>query len=647
MIENFHKPRLSKPVYQQKQSLTVDFQIISSTFQTKEHGVAQDSKIVPVVDENSGMDAGAALRPGRPAQSGQWPADLTMLWSAQPNDSLRWEAFFAYLDTSRLDAGQKIDLVSQALEPIHQAGLRRSEGLALQQLGSLNLEQGDYERASRNLLSALQVFQSAADSTLMAGVYTNLGSLNYYQQVYPVAIQYWKYATGFYERRPNPLKLSVNYSNLGAAYSELNMLDSARWFHREALEQAGLSGDAAQIAAAYQNLGVTAEAAGRLSEALQHFQNAQGILDSLHDLPGLVRSYLNIGNLLEANRRFREAYEMNRKALALIPEANNPAYYRTVYLNLANLAHKLGEYKEAFEFLQKHQIYKDSILNEENNRTIQALQTQFEAEKEARENSLGPTPGDHRSLSVKLGSQGQWILIILLAALLGALAWAILGNRRRTGELLSAYLPPALARELQTTGRVAARRHDSVSVLFADLLGFTTHRPDLAPEVLVALIDRYYQTFDHILEKHGVEKVKSIGDAYMCAAGWPDPRPDHALALTRVALEMQEWIERQRGLGDEARVWQIRIGIHSGPVVSGMAGVRKYDYDLWGQTVHTATEIARSGLAGRINVSEATARPIAGHFFLEPQPPREIGGIGPVAIYQIKGRRLKEQENKG
>jgi adenylate cyclase len=570
-----------------------------------------------------------SFQPGR-AQTKDWPSDLVALWESRPSDTERWQVFFEYLDTSRLDVDRQTAMINAALERIRGARLQAVEAEALRQLGIRALDQEQYDQASQLFVQSLGVFQAIGDSSGMTMVTTNLGTLEYHRNQFPTAILYWKGAIAWLERHPDATRQATIYGNLGAAYSQLNRLDSARYFHAQSLALAREANDARATAEAYNNLGVTAEYSGRLNDALDYYERARTILDSLQDVTGLVRSYLNISYVLESYGRTREAYDMNRRALELIPRTGNPSFFRLAYLNLANVSYKLGLYREAYDYLVKHQTYKDSLTTLENTRILDELQLQ----KRAGETALASEQGTTASLRQR---QQRLLLIgsLLLTALIAALGYTIWRNKRRTEELLFGVLPRSVARELRLRGSVAPRQHEQCSVLFAGLIGFDEQGRSVAPDVLVGLIDRYYQAFEQIVVRHGIEKMKTIGDAFMCAAGVPNPVADHAAVLVRAAREMLAWVEQQRNTAEGARTLQLRIGIHSGPVVSGVVGVQRYAYDIWGDTVSIAVHLEERGLPGEITISEATAELIKGRFALEAREPAEVPGIGRFRMFLV------------
>jgi guanylate cyclase len=202
--------------------------------------------------------------------------------------------------------------------------------------------------------------------------------------------------------------------------------------------------------------------------------------------------------------------------------------------------------------------------------------------------------------------------------------------------LLLNILPGPIAERLKNSNDTIADEYDSSSILFADVAEFTPMSAEMTPTDLVSLLDEVFSDFDDLVDACGLEKIKTIGDAYMVASGIPTPRPDHAKALCDLALDMQELV-RSRTYG--GRHLEFRIGVSSGPVVAGVIGSKKFSYDLWGDSVNTASRMESFGQAGRIQITEATMSLIDDDFICEPGGIVEVKGKGPMPVWFVEGRR--------
>lgn len=223
--------------------------------------------------------------------------------------------------------------------------------------------------------------------------------------------------------------------------------------------------------------------------------------------------------------------------------------------------------------------------------------------------------------------------------LLANTAVELQSSKTRADELLRHLLPANIADELQAHGSVRPVKHEDVAILFADFTGFTLVTNQITPDELVADLNECFCHFDWVVMRHGVEKLKTIGDAYICATGLNDPQPDDALRLLRAALEIRDYIqERHARLAARGKpCWNIRIGLHSGPLVAGVVGVRKFVYDVWGDTVNTAARIETAGLGGRINASVEFLNRVRGRVEFESRGGIECKHKGELEMAFING----------
>ena len=221
-------------------------------------------------------------------------------------------------------------------------------------------------------------------------------------------------------------------------------------------------------------------------------------------------------------------------------------------------------------------------------------------------------------------------------------------EQEKSDRLLRNILPERVAREIKTTGAAEPTNYDAVSVLFTDFVGFTSIGESMRPEELVRELDGCFTQFDEIVVRNGLEKLKTIGDAYMCAGGLPVSNQTHAIDACLTALEFQAFMDQMKDLKSSLDLpfWELRIGIHTGPVTAGVVGKMKFAYDIWGDAVNTASRCESAGVSSRINISETTHAIVAPFFQCEDRGIVAVKGKGEMHMYFVNGLRPEFAEDE-
>jgi class 3 adenylate cyclase len=264
-------------------------------------------------------------------------------------------------------------------------------------------------------------------------------------------------------------------------------------------------------------------------------------------------------------------------------------------INDSLYAAESGKKLQQMEFAK--QLLDDSIATAGKERTVQAVhEKEVQQEKKTRNWSIA---GGTLGLLLAVGFYSRWRYVKKSRA-------ALQVEKDRSEDLLLKILPEDIANELKEKGRSDARDFEMVSILFSDFKGFTQISEKLSAVELLTEIGRCFEAFDGIMEKYGIEKIKTIGDAYMAAGGLPIPTENAVKNTVLAGLEMQEFISKRKEVLDleGKHGFEMRVGIHTGPVVAGIVGVKKFQYDIWGDTVNTASRLESSGEVGKVNVSE-------------------------------------------
>ena len=249
------------------------------------------------------------------------------------------------------------------------------------------------------------------------------------------------------------------------------------------------------------------------------------------------------------------------------------------------------------------------------------------------------------ALNVTVGGLLVFTLLALFADQRRNALAALRVEQAKAESLLLNILPQSIADRLKAEPRTIADQFSSASILFADVVDFTPLSEGLSPTELVGMLDRLFSHFDELAERHELEKIKTIGDCYMVAAGVPSPRPDHARALALMALDMQAAMGSLDGEVGQLGL-ELRVGINSGPVVAGVIGRKRFLYDLWGDAVNTASRMESHGTKGRIQITRATKELLEDEFVYEPRGTIPIKGKGEIEVWYLVGPQTGASTNR-
>jgi len=352
-------------------------------------------------------------------------------------------------------------------------------------------------------------------------------------------------------------------------------------------------------------------------------------LDQTQSLVGLGQAYQSKGD-------FSEAIDAYIKSINLATPLNAVTEIKDAYQGLAEVYSNQLDFTNAFKYQKLLLNIKDTIYNINTDKKLGTLQFGFEMDK--KESQIKIQQGEiKRQKLVNYGFIGGFSVVLLFAIVFFKQRNKISKEKRRSEELLLNILPEETAEELKATGTAKARSLDMISVLFTDFKNFTQASERLTPEELVAEINLCYSEFDRIITRHGVEKIKTIGDSYMCAGGLPVANATHAFDTVSAGLEMIAFIEKnkQDKISRGIPFFELRLGIHSGPVVAGIVGIKKFAYDIWGDTVNTASRMESSGAVGQVNISDSTYELIKNKFKCTSRGKIEAKNKGSIEMYFV------------
>ena len=320
------------------------------------------------------------------------------------------------------------------------------------------------------------------------------------------------------------------------------------------------------------------------------------------DTTGVFKEDKNIPVGKMANLQKGIAYLNNAIDLAKEIEYLNAVQEYSKYLSEA-LA-MTGDYKKALASYIQFTSAKDSVFNTENNIKITNLETKRDLELKDKQIEI-----DRLAVEKKRNERGFYIagIVLMLVVIIVIIRnyKQLSAEKQKSEELLLNILPAEVATELKEKGTAEAKLFDRVTVMFTDFVGFSMISERLTPQQLVNELDTCFKAFDRITTKHNIEKIKTVGDAYLAVSGLPAATPLHAANIVSAAIEIAEFmLQRHLELGN--KTFEVRIGIHSGSVVAGIVGVKKFAYDIWGDTVNIAARMEQHGMPGKVNISQTT-----------------------------------------
>jgi class 3 adenylate cyclase len=363
------------------------------------------------------------------------------------------------------------------------------------------------------------------------------------------------------------------------------------------------------ITATSNNMGGLYMELGDFENALKAFTKCYLISTDSKDTSVQLTSAINLGEAYLSLKDYEKAQSYMLTALKLSREMSYKAKEQEVCKLLTKLYEETDQVKLALEYYKLYDELKSSIFDAHKANEIHQLQTQYEVDKKEKEAALERK----KNAALKIAHD-------------------------RADALLMNILPSEVAEELKEKGSAEPRLFENTTVLFTDFKNFTLVSEKLSPKQLVNELHECFTAFDGIISKYDIEKIKTVGDAYVAASGLPTPNPHHASEIIMAALEMRDFIvNRNKQFQHTGQpTFEMRIGINSGHVVAGIVGVKKFVYDIWGDTVNTAARMEQHGEPGKVNISETTYQLVKHKFSCNFRGQIEAKNKGKLNMYFVE-----------
>ena len=621
---------------------------------------------------------------------------LYTIWQDESqSDTARVYAFYGYIWNGFLfqQPDSAYELAESLVAYSQKKQYAKGVGMGYNLQGVSYAIRGDYDKALDHYKQGLVSYEENGNKEGIADVLNNMGGLHNFRGNYPKALACYKRSLKIKKERGDKRKISSTLGNIGLIYQEQGDYDKALEYFERSMELDKELGDKMGIGGGLENIGIIYFFQEKYAAALDHFERALKIREEVGDISRIGTTLQNIGNVYREQGDYSKAliyFEQSLKHHEEYGNKNGITYVLKNFGDVYNLqrehqraislcqrgldvaeeigsltrqkanceclydAYKgLGNNKEALAYFERVQVLNDSLNETETAKKLQ----RYEFDKEVLADSLRQEEDKHR---IELAHQkevaqkdktrnllmgGGLFLLLIAFGLFGRNRYVnrskeqIQKEKERSDELLLNILPEEVAEELKEKGAAAAQLIDHVTVLFTDFKGFTALSEKLSPKELVDDLNICFSEFDRITAKYGIEKIKTIGDAYMAAGGLPTPNSTHATDVIKAAMEMRDFVEAGKANKIEQGLpfFEIRIGVHSGPVVAGIVGVKKFQYDIWGDTVNTASRMESSGEVGKVNISQSTYEQVNDdpQFTFEHRGKVEAKGKGQVDMYFV------------
>jgi class 3 adenylate cyclase/tetratricopeptide (TPR) repeat protein len=551
---------------------------------------------------------------------------------------------------------EALDSYTQSLSLFKEAGDNVGIANMHNNIGVIYYDQGDDVKALENYLESLKYAELSGDKLRTLSALNNIGGV-YNQKSITInkALEYYLKALPICEELGKQDELGAICVNIGSIYFDKKDDKQAMLYFNKALKAYGNSEGSLN---AYNGMGKLYAREANFDLALANHNKALTLAEKLGAKISIVQSLRGMGELYEKKGDYATAIEYYKRAEAPALELRANNELKDLYRQMSKTYSNSGDYANAFKYQSLFSNIKDTLYNIETDKKLGSLQFDFDMQKKQGEINLLTKDKALNELQIKRqrlaknAFAGGLLLVLLIAVLIlrNYLAKVktnkILDQQKEQIEhLLLNILPAEVAQELKDSGKATPRNYDSVPVMFTDFKSFTTHADKMSPQELVEELNSCFMAFDDIIEKYKLEKIKTIGDSYMCAGGIPSPDDKRAYNMVMASLEIQEYIVdnnmRRTNRGQEP--WDLRIGVHVGPVVAGVVGKKKYAYDIWGSTVNIASRMESNGAPGQVNISASTYELVKDQFVCSYRGKIYAKNVGDIDMYFVE----KVLENAG
>jgi len=489
---------------------------------------------------------------------------------------------------------------------------------------------GNYKLALEQYLEALKIYEASDRQDEIAVTYNNIGSVNAQMGNAESALEYYGLSFDISEAQGKKIPMAYSLNNIGTLYADLDYNEEALAIFTQTYELARDGEDSSLSATALFNMASVNEKQGNFEEAFENYGLAFQNYENIGDQEGIISVFNNVGTLFAQMGDFESALREHTNALNMARDISYREGLQSALRNISRDYESLGQFEEANRYLTLYTELREILRNEEVAKRFADAQTIYETEKKDAQIEEQKQELTLQSLRIQLMTVIIGIIVAFLLVVV-VLSIKIFQERQKSEKLLLNILPKKVADTLKKFGKTEPESFPEVTMYFSDIVSFTNTSNNLDPKFLIEELNDIFTTFDNIMESHNCERIKTIGDAYMGVCGLPAPNENHAENIARASVDIIKALEKRNETAEQT--WRIRIGIHTGKVTGGVVGIKKYIYDVFGDTVNTCSRMESNSEPMRINVSDATYEIIKDKFDFEKREPVEVKGKGVFQMY--------------
>jgi adenylate cyclase len=520
-------------------------------------------------------------------------------------------------------------------------------------LAGIYMQQGNNDKALEYYLKVLEKLDEIKNESVFTAIVLNdIGNIYSGKQQYDKALRYYNRALGYIRKSSNKNAETDCLLKISGIYKKLKNKSKAKLYFDNAI--ATTEADTYKIGRmdGYMQLGEFEFSDSNFKAALDYHLAALKLCEELQLKQEGAKANGNVGATYVrlAQETGNKEYAQNAAtylshAIKDMKALENITMLQTYSEYLSEAYEVKGEAAKALSAYKEYIVYRDSVYDKTKRDEFSNKQSEYEyGKKEALLKATQYAEMQREKTVRNFSFAGIGVLIVVASG--AGYAYnrkrkdnkIIAYEKQRSEDLLLNILPHEIAEELKANGEAAAQHYAEVSVLFTDFVGFTQLSEKMSAAELIGELNYCFKAFDAIITKYNIEKIKTIGDAYMAASGLPGKSPDHALNMVQAALDMREFMRQYKALRQEEgrEYFEMRIGINSGEVVAGIVGVKKFAYDIWGDTVNIAARMESSGQKDKVNISETTYELIKNRYVAEFRGEIEAKGKGKIKMYFIE-----------